>query len=126
MIPNIHKALREISKSDDFIQTTINIKDKLIHLSYYKTLINHEQFHHDLLSFFQISNCEIKNLHDIKALIPIEGIQVSSKIDEIRGKLANGSIFIQMNPHLNEGLIVDIANLNWAIVIIMIPKMNTA
>ncbi|MDF2959328.1 MAG: GerA spore germination protein [Paenibacillus sp.] len=111
MLPNIHKALREISKSDDFLQTTLNIKDKLIHFSYYKTLINHEQFHHDLLSFIQISNCEIKNLHDLKALIPIEGIKASSNLEEILQSLAHGSIFLQMDPHLNEGLIVNIADL---------------
>ena len=96
MLPNIHKALRELSKSDDFLQTTTNIKDKLIHFSYYKTLINHEQFHHDLLSFFQISSCEINNLHDLKALIPIEGIKASSNLEEILQRLARGSILLQM------------------------------
>lgn len=111
MLPNIQKALEGISKSDDFIQTTIKIKDKLIHFSYYKTLINHEQFHHDLLSFLQISNGEIKNLHDLKALIPIEGIKISSNPEEILQRLARGSILLQLDPHLNEGLIVDIADL---------------
>ncbi|WP_082615140.1 spore germination protein [Paenibacillus sp. Soil787] len=111
MLPNIHKSLKEISKSDDFLQTTINIKDNLIHFSYYKTLINHEQFHHDLLSFFQIPNYEIKNLDDLKALIPIDGIKVTSNLEEILQSLVRGSIFLQLDPHLNEGLIVGIADL---------------
>ncbi|CAM4226962.1 spore germination protein [Paenibacillus endophyticus] len=111
MLSHVHKALKEISKSNDFLQTTIDIKDIRLHFSYYKTLISHEQFHHDLLSFFQLSNGEIENVHDLKALIPIEGIKVLSNVEEIVQSLAHGSIFIQMDPSLDEGLLVDIADL---------------
>ncbi|MDQ0112256.1 spore germination protein [Paenibacillus harenae] len=111
MNSNIHKALREISKSGDFVQKTITVQDKLLHFSYYTSLINHEQFHHDLLSFIQTSNCEIENLDDLKALIPIEGIKVSSDLKQISLSLTKGSIFLQIDPHFNEGLLVDIADL---------------
>ncbi len=100
-----------MSKSDDFLQTSITVHDKLLHFSYYKTLVNHEQFHHDLLSFIQTSNCEIKQLHDLKALIPIEGIKASSNLEEISLSLTKGSIFLQIDPYFNEGLLVDIADL---------------
>ncbi|TFE23079.1 spore germination protein [Cohnella luojiensis] len=111
MLPNIHKALREISKSSDFVQTTITVQGKLLHFSYYASLINHEQFHHDLLSFIQTTNCEIENLDDLKALIPIEEIKASSDLKQISLSLTKGSIFLQIDPHLNEGLVVNIADL---------------
>ncbi|MDF2646270.1 MAG: GerA spore germination protein, partial [Paenibacillus sp.] len=111
MNSNIHKALREVSKSGDFVQKTITVQGKLLHFSYYTSLINHEQFHHDLLSFIQTSNCEIENLDDLKALIPIEGIKVSSDLKQISLSLTKGSIFLQIDPHFNEGLLVDIADL---------------
>ncbi|MBB3150503.1 hypothetical protein FHS16_000535 [Paenibacillus endophyticus] len=50
-------------------------------------------------------------MHDLKALIPIEGIKVLSNVEEIVQSLAHGSIFIQMDPSLDEGLLVDIADL---------------
>lgn len=111
MLQNIHNALSELSKSNDFTQSTVQIKENLIHFSYYKTLISHEQFHHDLLSFIQISDCEIKHVHDLKTLIPIEGLKISSSLEEILQCLVQGSIFIQIDPQRNEeGLIVNIAD----------------
>ncbi|RAP75784.1 spore germination protein [Paenibacillus montanisoli] len=110
MLQNLHQALKESIKSNDFLQTTLHVKDKRIHLTYYKSLINHEQLHHDLLSYIQISNCEINHLHEIKTLIPLEGTMVSSNLQEIVQSLTHGSIFLQLDPHLNEGLIVNIAD----------------
>lgn len=49
-------------------------------------------------------------MHDLKTLIPIEGIKVSSNLEDIVKSLVGGSIFLQMDPHLNEGPIVNIAD----------------
>ncbi|MCM3628348.1 spore germination protein [Paenibacillus glycanilyticus] len=111
MTPNLHKALSEISKSVDYLQTTIKVNNTCIHFSYFNSLISHEQFHHDLLSYIHISECEINSINDLKALIPNEAIKVSSTIEEISQSLAQGSVFIQLEPHLNEGLLIDIAEL---------------
>jgi hypothetical protein len=93
MLPNIHKALREISKSSDFLQTTVTIKDKLLHFTYYTSLINHEQLHHDLLSFIQISNGEIENLDGLKALFPIERMKIDA-LDKFATKMGFYFIFV--------------------------------
>ncbi|WP_308639446.1 spore germination protein [Paenibacillus silvisoli] len=111
MLPDLHKELSKFSKSDDFQQTTIPIKDKAIHLTFYKTLISHEQLHHDLLSFIVIPTFEINQLHEIKALLPIEEIEVSSNLEDILKGLTHGSVFLQMDPHLHEGLLVNMADL---------------
>ncbi|NBD24151.1 spore germination protein [Paenibacillus glycinis] len=110
MRPDLHKALSELTKSDDFLQTSLTIKGRQLHFTYYTTLISHEQFHHDLLSIFQLANGELRDLQDLTALIPIESVQASSSLEDISRRLAQGAIFIQLAPRLDEGLIVDIAD----------------
>ncbi|SFD76393.1 hypothetical protein SAMN05216378_1323 [Paenibacillus catalpae] len=98
MTQNLHKALSEISKSVDYMQTTIKVNDACIHFSYFSSLISHEQFHHDLLSFIQISECEIKSLHDLEALIPMETIKTSTNFEEISQSLARAPFLFSWNP----------------------------
>lgn len=107
---NVHDALKEASKSDDFIQSTITINKTSLHLSYYKSVINHEQLHHDLLDVIQRSTTYFHNLLDLKCLIPIEGVKSSSNLGEISLSLTKGSIYIQLDSNLNEGLLINIAD----------------
>jgi hypothetical protein len=108
---DIHVALKELSKSDDFKQEKITINGTILHFSYYTTVVSREQFHHDLLSFIQISNCEITNLNELRELIPIEDIRLSSNLEKISLSLTKGFIYIQLAPQLNEGLLVNIADI---------------
>ncbi|REE88964.1 GerA spore germination protein [Paenibacillus taihuensis] len=110
MLPNLKQALRASMKSDDFMQTTVVIQDKQLFLSFYKTLVSHEQLHHDLLSFLMIPNEGIDTLDDLKALIPLENITLSSDLTEIRKSVSEGSIFLQLDDGSNDGLIVDISD----------------
>jgi hypothetical protein len=111
LLKNIHHALKEKSKSDDFTQAAFTVHGKLLHFSYYKTIVNHEQFHHDVLSFIQISKAEIDNLQQLKNLIPIEGTKLSNNLEDISSSLIKGSIYIQFDSDLNEGLLINIADL---------------
>ncbi|AZN41314.1 spore germination protein [Paenibacillus albus] len=110
MLTNLLEQIGVSAKSNDFQQITITIKEARIHFSYYKTLINQEQFHHDILSFMQISNCEVHALHELESMIPIEGIKMSSQLDDILLGLTRGAIFVQMDPQLHEGLLIEIPN----------------
>ncbi|MCZ8512747.1 spore germination protein [Paenibacillus filicis] len=107
---NVHDALKEASKSDDFIQSQITINKTSLHLSYYNSVINHEQLHHDLLEFIQRSTTDFHNLLDLQCLIPIEGVKSSSNLGEISLGLTKGSVYIQLDSNLNEGLLVNIAD----------------
>lgn len=111
ILENIHAALKEAIKSDDFIQTVHTIHDNLFHFSYYNACVDQGLINHNLLHSLQISKGEIKNLHELKKVIPIEGIKLSSNLEEISQSLLIGSIYIQLEPNLSEGLLVNIADL---------------
>lgn len=107
---NIHIALKNASKSDDFIQSVITINETILHLSYYSSIADHKQIHHDLLSHIQFANTKINDLNELKNLIPIEGIKMSSNLEEISLSLTKGSIYIQLDSNLNEGLLINVAD----------------
>ncbi|BFT70107.1 spore germination protein [Paenibacillus sp. P36] len=108
---NIYEALKRTSKSDDFMQSVMTIRQKLLHLSYYNSTVNHEMIHRDLLAAIQHSNTDIGDLNDLKNAIPLDGIYMSSNLDEITLRLLQGFIFIQMDQDLHEGLLINVADL---------------
>jgi len=101
-------SLQKLSKSDDFKQKIVRTKCSIIHLSYFQSIINNEQLHHDLLPFFQTFNSNIQNVQDLRTLIPIQDLKMSSTLDEITECLMKGYIFIQLDNNLNEGVLVNI------------------
>jgi hypothetical protein len=107
---NLYMSLKESSKSDDFIQATFTIHENILHFTYFTSVVNHEQFHHDLLSFFHKSHSEFRSIDELKNLIPLEEVMVSSNLEEISLNLIKGFIYIQMDSNLDEGLLVNIAD----------------
>ncbi|KRE64115.1 spore germination protein [Paenibacillus sp. Soil750] len=107
---NILVLLQAASKSDDFMQSDMTIRHMLLHLSFYNSIINHEMLHRDLFTAIQYSNAEIHDLNDLKNVIPIEGIKFSSNLSEISLSLLHGFIYIQLDTNLNEGLLINIAD----------------
>ncbi|WP_261381236.1 spore germination protein [Paenibacillus cremeus] len=107
----MHAALKEASKSDDFIQSAMTIHHTLIHFSYYNSVVNHEMIHRDLLTMIQLSKVEIHDLNTLKNLISIDGIKLSSNLDEISLSLIKGFIYVQLDSNLNEGLLVNVADM---------------
>lgn len=105
----LYTALKEASKSDDFIQLKHSIRGQLFYFSYYKPMVNQEQLHHDILSIIQFENREIHDLSDLKNLIPIEGIKLTSNLKDISLSLTKGSIFVQLDSNLNEGMLINVA-----------------
>lgn len=108
---NLKIALKEASKSGDFIQSAITIHNTILHFSYYSSIVNHEQISNDLLLGIQRANAKINDLNELNNLIPIEGIQLSSNLEEISLNLIKGSIYIQLDPDLSEGILVNVADL---------------
>lgn len=108
---NIYTVLKDTIKSNDFVQSVHTIHDKRIHFTYYKAIVDQELLHHELLHRIQISEAEINHLFALKNLIPLENIKLSSNVDEISQSLVKGFIFVQLEPDLNEGLLIPIADL---------------
>ncbi|RCW48362.1 spore germination protein [Paenibacillus prosopidis] len=110
-----YDSLKELSGSDDFAQTSVHTKWNSFYLSYYNTLISKEQLHHEILTFLKTPENSINHLQELRALIPIQDIRVSSGADEIMEHLMNGFVFIQLDENYNEGILINISDLNSAI-----------
>ncbi|MFD0697678.1 spore germination protein [Paenibacillus sp. GCM10027628] len=108
---NIQAALKEALKSDDFMQSTITIRHTLLHMSYFGSVVDHTTIHRDLLTVIQLSNAQIHDLNELKNLIPIEGIKLTSNMGDITSSLINGYIYIQLGSNLHEGLLVYVADM---------------
>jgi len=93
------------------MQSVMTIRHKLLHLSYYSSIVNHEMIHRDLLAGIQLSNTDIGDLNDLKNAIPLDGIYMSSNLDEITLRLLQGFIYIQLDNDLHEGLLINVADL---------------
>ncbi|MDQ0889648.1 hypothetical protein QFZ81_004736 [Paenibacillus sp. V4I9] len=107
----IYTVLKDTFKSNDFEQSVHTIHDKRFHFTYCKAIVDQELIHHELLHHIQISEAEINTLHALKNMIPLEKITLSSNLEEISQSLIKGFIYIQMEPDLNEGLLIHIADL---------------
>ncbi|WP_219837121.1 spore germination protein [Paenibacillus sp. R14(2021)] len=111
MPENIYTVLKNTIKSNDFMQSEHTIHDKRIHFSYCKNIVDQELIHHELLHRIQISEEEFDHLLALKSLIPFENIKVSSNVDEIVQSLIKGFIYVQLEHDFNEGLLIDVADL---------------
>jgi hypothetical protein len=108
---NIYTVLKDTFKSNDFVQSVHTIHGKRIHFTYCKAIVDQELIHHELLHRIQISEAEINHLLVLKKLIPLENIKLSSNVDEVSQSLIRGFIYVQLEPDLNEGLLINIADL---------------
>nr|WP_261306385.1 spore germination protein [Paenibacillus andongensis] len=85
--------------------------NKRIHFTYCKAIVDQNLIHNEILHRIQISRTEIDNLLSLQNLIPIENIKLSSDMDEISQGLLKGFIYVQLEPDLHEGLLINIADL---------------
>ncbi|MFD2613902.1 spore germination protein [Paenibacillus gansuensis] len=111
MSSNTYLEIKYAIKSDDFIQTNHTIQDRLIYFSYYKSIVDQELLHTKLLQALKCSPTTFSNLSDVIKQIPLSGINYSSDVNEILQCLLSGYAYIQLDPELNNGILVNIANL---------------
>ncbi|MDR6549791.1 spore germination protein [Paenibacillus qinlingensis] len=108
---NIYTTLNEIMKSHDLVQSVHIIQDKRIHFTYYNAIVDTYLLQHELLHRLQTSETKITNLLVLQQMIPLEKISMSSNVEEISQRLLKGYIYIQLESNLNEGLLIDVADL---------------
>jgi hypothetical protein len=107
----IYTALKDTIKSNDLVQSVHTIHGKRIHFTYCKAIVDQKLIHHELLHRLQISETEINHLLTVKSLIPLENVSLSSNANEVSQSLVKGFIYVQLEPDLNEGLLIPIADL---------------
>ncbi|OAS16330.1 spore gernimation protein GerA [Paenibacillus oryzisoli] len=108
---HIHTILKDTIKSHDLIQSVHLIHGKRIYFTYCNAIVDQNRLQQEVLHRLQISTTEITNLSVLQQLIPLEKISVSSNLEEVTQCLIKGSLFIQLESDLNEGLLVHLADL---------------
>lgn len=95
------------AKSNDFVEDHTSLEmTKPFWISYYRTLINSETLHRDLLPYL---NADLP-LAQLRNEIPIQGIILTQNSDEIKEKILKGYIAVRIQKDDKECLLIDIAN----------------
>ncbi|WP_078382797.1 spore germination protein [Sutcliffiella halmapala] len=96
----------QMEKSADFLRFVNRTDDgsKKVWVNYYYTLIDTNLLHRDILH--TISTRPWNTLEDLKDILPIEVLTISSDPNEIREKLLSGFLFIQIHGNDHKGILV--------------------
>lgn len=86
--------LQQFNKSNDFIIFENKIGQTSYFMSYFKTLIDVETLHRDILPY--INEAALKNLESLSLAIPCENKIISSDEQEISSYVLTGSIMIYL------------------------------
>lgn len=97
------ELMKKLTASADF-STVKQSSLSTFYISYYKTLVNPEFVHRDLLPY--ITEIPLKNLDDIQKHLPLDGMVKTDDVHDIANKVTEGFILIQMNKDDPEGLLV--------------------
>nr|WP_240633351.1 spore germination protein [Paenibacillus montanisoli] len=95
---NLEQLLSMSQQSGDFATNTLSFTQPPLKISYYKTLIDGKLLQQHFMSALQNHNeIELQRLEDIRAFLPIDGIEITDKIDVIQSKLLKGHAIVQWN-----------------------------
>ncbi|WP_226680744.1 spore germination protein [Sutcliffiella horikoshii] len=103
---SVTQLLLQMEKSVDFLRFTneTNHGNRKVWINYYYTLVDTDFLHRDILH--RISTSPWSNLQELKNILPIEVVTISSDPKEIREKLLTGFIFVQIGEKDKKGLLV--------------------
>ncbi|WP_425590469.1 spore germination protein [Fictibacillus sp. b24] len=97
------ELMQKLSASADF-STVKQSSASTFYISYYKTLVNPEFVHRDLLPY--ITDLPLKNLDDVQKHLPLDGIVKTNDVRDIANKVTEGFILLQMNKEDTECLLI--------------------
>ncbi|WP_223700544.1 spore germination protein [Sutcliffiella deserti] len=100
------ELISQMKKSVDFLSFNSATNDgrKSVWVNYYYTLIDTDFLHRDILQ--AISTKPWNTIQELKNILPVEVVTLSSDSDEIREKLLSGFMFIQLHEKDQQGLLV--------------------
>ncbi|NBD24909.1 spore germination protein [Paenibacillus glycinis] len=111
MPDNIYAVLKDTIQSNDLEQSMHAIGEKRIHFTYCRSIVDQKLIDNEVLHRIQTSNAELDDVHALIRVIPLENTKASSDVDEIVQRLIRGFLFVQLEPDLHEGLLIDVADL---------------
>lgn len=105
----IQEVFEKAKKSSDFSTITLSEKNDSLTISYYKTLIDSDILQKSVLPFLKEHASTVKELSDLKDIIPIEGIKLIKDPIQVEKALHEGSIVIYFKEKMNEYVLLDIS-----------------
>lgn len=107
-IKSLSNLIQLLKKSEDFIELKIDSDNYSVTVSYFRTLIDVNMLHEDILSY--IKGTEFDSLQDIQTALPIGVSKVTQQIEDIQNDILNGYILIQTDKDVESGLLINISN----------------
>ncbi|WP_089740547.1 spore germination protein [Gracilibacillus ureilyticus] len=106
----ISEVFEKANKSSDFTTITPLETDPSLVISFYQTLIEPKIIQNSVLPFLKEDVSKIRDLAELKNIIPVEGIHMIKDPGEIERKLHDGSAVIYYSNNQEKFAIVDIGN----------------
>nr|WP_246025995.1 spore germination protein [Peribacillus cavernae] len=109
----IDQLFAKAKKSHDFQQLPLTNEAGYLILSYYSTLVVHLKLEQKVLCVFREPSFDsLKNIDDVKKIIPIEDIVITDNIEVIQSKLLKGYAILQMRENDHKCALINLADLN--------------
>lgn len=105
----INEIFEKAKKSSDFSTITPVENNESLQISYFKTLIDPNTLQKSVLPFIKQKATEIKELSDLKNIVPLEGINIIKDPIELEKALYEGSIAIYFKDKNEEYALLDIS-----------------
>lgn len=94
-------------KSKDFITLEIASNNSAIVISYFRTLIDVNIFHEEVLTY--IKEKSFDSLQDIQSVLPFENSKITNQMEDIQDSILNGYILIQFDTDKLNCLLVNVS-----------------
>ncbi|MDR6123154.1 hypothetical protein QFZ87_002751 [Bacillus sp. SLBN-46] len=101
---NAFELIRTSMKSDDFVHYCYPVMNHHYWISYYQTIVDPDVLHKDIMCYLEKASGN--SLENVKSVIPIENIIITSDVTTIRNKLHSGYVVIQLEEYDSSCLLV--------------------
>ncbi|PWW32381.1 GerA spore germination protein [Cytobacillus oceanisediminis] len=105
----ISEVFEKANKSSDFSTISLLEKNNSLRISFYKTLIDSNILQKSVLPFLKEKASAIKELSDLRNIVPIEGIKIIKDPIEVEKALHEGFIVIYFKDEKEEYALLNIS-----------------
>ncbi|PEI88229.1 spore germination protein [Bacillus toyonensis] len=106
-IKSLQDLMQLLKKSKDFITLEINSNNSSIVISYFRTLIDVNIFHEEILTY--IKEKSFDSLQDIQSVLPFENSKITNQMEDIQDSILSGYILIQFDTDKLNGLLINVS-----------------
>ncbi|MCM3764879.1 spore germination protein [Neobacillus niacini] len=107
---SILELLEKAKQSSDFETFSPVEKNAFLSISYYKTLVDMDLFNRIFLKNLKEKLASIKNLADLKSIVPIDSILITQDVKEVEKGLYHGAAVIHLHNNLQECALVGLSD----------------